>query len=115
VRALIFCLLAACASDVSMRDAHRLVRSGARLLDVRSHAEFAERHAPGALNIPVEELKKRFDEVGAHDRPVVVYCHTGARAGVAVIELRNAGFTRVYNLGSLARWFRDLREGWPQY
>lgn len=96
-----------CASDVSTRDAHTLVRRGALLLDVRSRSEYAERHVPRAVNIPIEELKRRIGELGAQDRPVVVYCHTGVRSGIAVIMLRKAGFTAVYNLGTIGRWFHE--------
>jgi rhodanese-related sulfurtransferase len=116
-RALVVIAIAAsgCASDVSTREAHRLVAGGARLLDVRTREEFSERHAPHAVNIPVDELQRRLSELGAHERPLVVYCHTGARAGIAVLELRRAGFRRVYNLGSLARWFRESSGAWPLY
>ena len=101
---------AGCATDVSASEARQLVRSGARVLDVRSKEEFRERHVQGAINIPVEELKKRMDELGAKNRPVVVYCHTGARSGAAAILLRKAGFTKVHNLGSLGHWYVELPE-----
>jgi phage shock protein E len=116
-RALIAVALAAagCASDVSTREAHSLVHDGARLLDVRTGAEFKERHPRGAINIPVEELQKRMSALGAHDRPIVVYCHTGVRAGIATHLLRRAGFTRVYNVGTIGHWFRETHEGSPLY
>jgi rhodanese-related sulfurtransferase len=104
VRFVLFVLLAACATDTSSRDAHQLVERGALLVDVRSRAEFAELHLPGSVNIPVEELKKRMSELPK--RPLVVYCHTGVRAGFATAMLRKAGF-EVHNLGSLARWKQD--------
>jgi phage shock protein E len=104
--------VAACATDTTSREAHRLVAAGARLLDVRSAAEFRERHVAGSINIPVEQLDRRGGELGPKDRPVVVYCHTGARAGVAAIKLRKAGY-RVYNLGSIARWYSDPRADQP--
>lgn len=59
------------------------------ILDVRTPAEFAQKHLPGAVNIPVEELKGRIDEVPA-DRPVVVYCRSGMRAGKAGAMLNQA-------------------------
>jgi rhodanese-related sulfurtransferase len=95
---------AGCATDTSAEEARRLVARGARLLDVRSRAEFAERHLDGSINIPVEELQKRVAEVGAKDKPVIVYCHTGVRSGFAVQMLRKAGFTSVHNLGSIGHW-----------
>jgi rhodanese-related sulfurtransferase len=96
-----------CASDVSTREARTLVARGALVLDVRSPAEYAERHVPRAINIPVEELGRRMGELGARDRDIVVYCHTGARSGAAVLMLRKARFSRVHNLGSIGRWFHE--------
>jgi phage shock protein E len=104
---LIVLLAAGCASDVSTREARRLVAQGALLLDVRSRAEFAERHAERAVNIPVEELERRASELGAKNRPIVVYCHTGVRSGIAVVLLRKTGFTAVHNLGTIGRWFHE--------
>jgi phage shock protein E len=105
---LLLCLVAAgCASDVSAREARRLVLHGALLVDVRSRSEFVERHADHAINIPVDELKHRTAELGARNRPIVVYCHTGVRSGIAVIMLRKAGITAVYNLGTIGRWFHE--------
>lgn len=59
------------------------------ILDVRTPAEFAQKHVPDAVNIPVEELEGRIDEVPA-DRPVVVYCRSGVRAGKAGAMLNQA-------------------------
>ncbi len=100
----------ACASDVTRAQAHHLVLHGARLLDVRSPAEFAERHPAQAINIPIEDLKKRTAELGARNQPIVVYCHTGVRSGLAVQLLRKAGFTAVYNLGTIGRWFLEASD-----
>ncbi len=97
-------LAVGCATDTSSLEAHRLVEHGALLLDVRTAAEFSERRLPGSRNIPVEELKQRLGELP--HRPLVVYCHTGVRAGFATQILRKAGF-EVHNMGSIARWHRD--------
>jgi phage shock protein E len=98
-------LVAACATDTTSLEAHRLVERGALLLDVRTAAEFAERRLPNSLNLPVEQLQKRLSEL-PRTRPLVVYCHTGVRAGFATHILRKAGF-EVHNLGTLARWYHD--------
>ena len=90
--------------DISSAEAHRLVAAGARLLDVRTAGEFAGRHIDGALNIPVQELESRVGEVGPRDKPVVVYCLSGARSARAVGILKAAGFSTVRNLGSFTRW-----------
>jgi NADPH-dependent 2,4-dienoyl-CoA reductase/sulfur reductase-like enzyme/rhodanese-related sulfurtransferase len=60
------------------------------LLDVRTPSEFAAGHVPGAVNIPVDELRGRLGEV-PRDRPLVVYCQVGQRGYLAVRILRQAG------------------------
>ena len=59
------------------------------ILDVRTPGEFAQKHLPNAVNIPVEELKDRLAEV-PDGKPVVVYCRSGMRAGNAGAMLGKA-------------------------
>ncbi len=61
------------------------------LLDVRTEAEFAAGHIPGALNVPLDELRGRLDEL-PHDRPLAVYCQVGQRGYLATRILLQAGF-----------------------
>jgi phage shock protein E len=90
--------------DVSPDEAKRLVSQGALLVDVRSPGEFASGHVDGARNIPVSEIGARASELGARDRPVVLYCASGTRSAIAARTLRGNGFTRVYNLGAASNW-----------
>jgi phage shock protein E len=84
-------------------EARRLVEAGALLLDVRTPAEFAGHHVPGALNIPVQTLAQRLVDVGSKDREVVVYCQSGGRSARAAAELRQVGY-KVYDLGGIGNW-----------
>lgn len=70
------------------------VAAEALILDVRSRAEFASGHIPGALNIPHTELRDRLDEVtdAATGRPVRVLCAAGVRSNIAHRVLVNNGF-----------------------
>lgn len=61
------------------------------LLDVRSAEEFAEAAIPGAVNIPLDDLRDRSAEV-PRDRPVVAYCSIGVRSYVATRLLLNLGY-----------------------
>jgi phage shock protein E len=90
--------------SVTSADAHRLVSEGAPLIDVRTRAEFANGHLPGAKNIPVDELTARAAEVGPRDRPVIVYCASGMRSANAVRILKSAGYADVRNLGAMGNW-----------
>lgn len=77
------------------------IRSGAAIVDVRTADEFADGHYPNAKNIPVSELQGRLGEVGPRDRPVVLYCASGARSALAAKMLKAAGFVDVMNAGGL--------------
>jgi len=91
-------------ATVTSADARRLVGEGAALIDVRSRAEYANGHIQGAKNIPVDELSARAAEVGARDRPVIVYCASGMRSANAVRILKSAGYADVRNLGAMGNW-----------
>jgi NADPH-dependent 2,4-dienoyl-CoA reductase/sulfur reductase-like enzyme/rhodanese-related sulfurtransferase len=66
------------------------------VLDVRTASEFAQGHLPGAVNIPVDELRARKAELPA-DRPIVAYCQVGQRGYLATRLLLQAGY-QVQNL-----------------
>lgn len=83
-------------------EAHRLVASGATLVDVRTPGEFDSGHADGALNIPVDQLSSRLAEV-PRDKVVVVYCASGMRSAQAASLLARSGY-RVRDLGTLDAW-----------
>ena len=89
---------------VSPEKARALVEGGARLVDVRTPGEHAAGHIDGSLNVPVQELGKRMDELGEKTKPVVVYCASGMRSASAAGMLRRAGFAEVHDLGGIARW-----------
>ena len=89
---------------ISPAAAHALVAEGATLVDVRTPSEFVLRHLDGARNIPVGEIAQRTAEIMPSDRPVVIYCASGARSALAARALKRAGFTRVYNLGAISNW-----------
>jgi rhodanese-related sulfurtransferase len=59
---------------------------------------------PDAENVPVAELGHKLDRIGAKDRPIVVYCRSGARSAVAKSILESGGFQKVANLGAMSRW-----------
>jgi phage shock protein E len=84
--------------------AHEMVQNGAALVDVRTPEEYQAGHLPGAVNIPVDEISARASEIGSVTRPVVTYCHSGARSARAAATLRQLGFNDVVNLGPKAAW-----------
>ncbi|HEY9594190.1 MAG TPA: FAD-dependent oxidoreductase [Spirochaetia bacterium] len=84
--------------DAASREDHEAAPgAGPVLLDVRNVNEFETAHVRGALNIPVDELRFRLDEV-PRDRPIIVYCRSGFRGHLALRILRDNGFADVRNL-----------------
>ncbi len=86
----------------------RLERKDADLvvLDVRTAAEFAAGHVPGARNLSHELLSSRIGELdGLRGKQVVLYCRSGRRTLLAEEVLRKAGFTRLAHLeGDFLAW-----------
>jgi rhodanese-related sulfurtransferase len=83
------------------------------VLDVRSPAEFAEGHVPGAMNVPFTSvLAGSLDVRARRSETVVLYCGHGPRAWLAGEALRWRGYLRVtYLRGHMAAWRRaGLRE-----
>lgn len=74
---------------------------GTVLVDVRSPWEFESAHVPGARNIPLEEIPYKLDEFRSFGQPVVLYCRSGNRSGMAVSILKQNGLSQVYNGGGL--------------
>jgi rhodanese-related sulfurtransferase len=77
----------------------KLLEEGAQLVDVRGPGEFAGGHAPGSVNIPLQEIAERASELDP-GRPVIVCCASGTRSAMAAHRLRRQGFSRVLNAGS---------------
>ncbi len=66
------------------------------ILDVRTAEEYGEGMIPGALHIPVDDLRTRIKDL-PQDKKIVVYCGVGIRSYIAARILMQKGFT-VYNL-----------------
>jgi len=76
------------------------------LLDVRSPTEFAAGHVAEAVNIPIEELRSRLDEL-PRDQPITTYCQVGQRGYLATRLLLQRGFNVVNLTGGFVSYQRD--------
>jgi len=98
--------------DVTVQEARRLIedKPDLVLLDVRTASEYEEGHIEGAVNIPVQELSVRFDELSPEDE-LLVYCRTGNRSAQAVDILLDLGFTKIYHMDAgITGW---VEAGYP--
>jgi rhodanese-related sulfurtransferase len=75
-------------------DVKAAIDAGAYVIDVREASEFEQGHIPGAVNIPIRTLAQNLDQVPT-DQPVLVYCASGHRAGMATAALRELGYDNV--------------------
>ncbi len=70
------------------------------ILDVRTPAEYAEGHLPGAVNLNVESPDFTGQIAGLDpSRPYAVYCRSGNRSQVAIAVMAQNGFANIYHLG----------------
>ena len=86
--------------SIEANEALELYAKGARLIDVRTADEFAEKSYAGSVNIPLSGLEAALGEYDADD-VLIFYCASGVRSAQAVDEAKALGFTNVYNLGSV--------------
>ncbi len=77
------------------------VQAGAKLLDLRTAAEFSRLAVPGAIHAPYSRLQdEAFDHVTKGDT-VICYCISGARGDEAARWLRRHGVENAFNGGGL--------------
>ena len=79
------------------------------LLDVRTPQEFANGHIPGAVNIPVDDLRSRLQEL-PQDRKIAVYCQVGQRGYIATRILVQKGFSAA-NIGGGYKTYKLFHPG----
>jgi hydroxyacylglutathione hydrolase len=73
------------------------------VVDVRAESEWRLEALPGSINIPLDRLRERLDEIP--DGPVVVYCRTGERSSTAASLLEQAGRRQILDLvGGITAW-----------
>jgi phage shock protein E len=98
------------ASFVTAEKARELLQQGALVVDVRNPGEFSSGHVPGAINIPLGSLRSEASrQLPEKGRAVLLHCLSGARSGIARQQLKNLGYTNVFNLGSYGRAEKIVR------
>lgn len=93
--------------DIPPQEARALMDTHpeAVILDVRGPREFAARHIPRAVNLPLEELVERAPaQLPDKSALLLVYCQIGVRSLRACTLLAGLGYRRVYHFGGIDRW-----------
>lgn len=88
---------------ISMGQLEEYLDSGRKftLLDVRDSWSFQSGHLEGAVNIPLEELEERAEELDLN-QPVLIYCGHGSRSLLAARLLDSLGFDACSAMGGLS-------------
>ena len=69
------------------------------IIDVRTKDEYYNRHIPGAINIPLQDIGTRIErEVKNKNEIIIVYCEHGGRSRKACYKIQKLGYTNIYNL-----------------
>jgi rhodanese-related sulfurtransferase len=96
------------ATHITAAKLNALIKTGNApvIIDVRSSREFQASHVPGAIHLPFWLAFARADEIEApKDKPVVIYCAHGPRAGIGKAALSLEGFTQIrYLQGHMSGW-----------
>ena len=75
------------------------------LLDVRTQGERSGRHIKGSLHIPLQQLRRRIDDLKKHkNQEIICYCQSGNRSLIAAGMLHKLGFNAAHMKGGIAEW-----------
>ncbi|HWO73009.1 MAG TPA: rhodanese-like domain-containing protein [Dehalococcoidia bacterium] len=84
----------------------KIDQGGVQVVDVRTPAEYAGGHVPGAINIPHMSIIARKAEL-AQDREIVFICQMGQRSALAAEFAAAVGFKDLYNVeGGTEAWIK---------
>ena len=80
-------------------------QEGYIILDVRTQEEYAQEHIPGALLLPLDDVKQNANVVlPDKDQLILVYCRSGRRSKTAAQTLAELGYTNIKEFGGIIDW-----------
>lgn len=93
-------------AEAGITDVQDALAAGGMVVDVRSAAEYAGGHVPGAVNVPLPELGAQAARLAAQagGGRVLVVCQSGRRSVMGARALVKAGATAVSVSGGTAAW-----------
>lgn len=98
---------------ITAEEARKMMEEGGvTIVDVRTTAEYAEKHIPGAILVPVETIGLEPPQaLPDKDAVLLVYCRTGVRSRQASDKLVMLGYTNVYDFGGIVDWPYETESG----
>ena len=93
--------------QITQEEAAKIMAEGEDyiLLDVRTQAEFAQAHIPGAICVPNETIgDEDIPELPKKEQLILVYCRSGNRSKQAAQKLADAGYTNIVEFGGILSW-----------
>jgi len=76
----------------------KMLDEGGQLIDVRSTIEYRQGALNGAVNMPIDRFQLLKDDID-REKPVLLYCRTGARSEMVKKYLEQLGYDQVHNIG----------------
>lgn len=76
-----------------------LGHESATLVDVREPFEFEAGHVEGSINIPLGEVPNEVERFESMSKPLILFCRSGGRSGMATKVLQSKGLEDVHNGG----------------
>lgn len=102
IAALIVLKLLSLRGRIEKKLALELIRDNATLIDVRSPDEFNSFNVNGSINIPHTNISEGINKYNLKkDTPIILYCASGTRSGMALNILKSSGYTNVHNGGTV--------------
>ncbi|WP_196885478.1 rhodanese-like domain-containing protein [Aureivirga sp. CE67] len=94
-------------TEISPEQLKKAQGEKAEIIDVRTPEEYKEGHVAGAKNINVFDANfvKKMEASYKKDQPIYLYCKAGSRSMKASKMLKEAGYTKIYNVdGGFLAW-----------
>lgn len=90
-----------------------LLKNGATVVDVRTEEEYAQKHIPGAVLLPLQSIRDSMPKaLPDKDAALLVHCRSGVRSRKAAGLLSGLGYTRVFDFGGIEDWKYETESGW---
>lgn len=95
---------------ISSQDAMEMMENESDyvIVDVRTPEEFNASHIPNAINIPVETIEDKPQELSDVNQLILIYCRSGNRSNQAANKLAQLGYTNLYDFGGIMNWTGEI-------